>query len=178
MQMLGFKFEARQKCYYVDNHKSPENIIYRHQFIDCYFQYELRCYRWYSIPLEEQQQMIEEGKLNPDLGYQYEKNGKQYVEHHVDDHIDFQSKCANLPFGGNLSVRKKPFDKPIMIIGQDKAIFKQYLFTKGSWLTPGGKKQLVPKDEGQGIILSSFVSREIGFGYTPSTEIMNQVNEN
>jgi hypothetical protein len=57
-----------------------------------------------------------------------------------------------------------------MIIGQDKCIFKQYTLTKKSWVQPDGTRALLPKDNGQGIMVSAFVARELGYGIglTPS----------
>ena len=39
------------------------------------------------------------------------------------------------------------------------------------------KKQLVPKEEGQGVMISSFVSHEFRYGYEPSPQIMDDVNK-
>ena len=35
---LGYKYQHHRKCYYVDSHKSPENVKYMSSFIDRYFQ--------------------------------------------------------------------------------------------------------------------------------------------
>ena len=134
-------------------------------FIERYYKYEIRTYRWISISMEERNEMIQLGKIEGDLGYKYKQNGVIMYEYHVDDHRDFQEKCNHLPYGGNLSVRKPSNQKPLMILGQDEAIFKQSIFTHGAWVLPDGTKQLIPKDEGQGVMLSSFVSRELGYGF-------------
>ena len=176
MHALGLRYEPRSKCYYVDNHDTPANITYRNAFIKRYFEYEIRCYRWYSVPLHEQQQMVKDGKIHRELGYHYCIDGKQFVEFHVDDHIDFQNRCNHLQYGGYLSVRKDPQLKPLMILGQDEVIFKQFVFSKGVWILPDGTKQLMPKDEGQGVMLSSFVGREIGYCFTPSQSVFDEVN--
>ena len=46
-------------------------------------------------------------------------------EYHVDDHYAFQDECKNLQFSGNLSVRKSPEEKMVMMIGQDEAIMQK-----------------------------------------------------
>jgi hypothetical protein len=56
------------------------------------------------------------------------------VELHVDDHPVFQDDANDLPFGGNLSVQKEEGVKPLMIIGQDECIFKQYSLVKKAGL--------------------------------------------
>ena len=178
MNVLGFKYKPLKKCYYVDSHEAPENVRYRKAFITRYFKYEIRCHRWHSITAIEKAQMVKEGKLDEKLGYNHVLNGIDMVEYHVDDHVEFQTACNNLPYGGNLSVRKPPHLKPLFILGQDECIFKQYLFNKGLWMSPDGKKQLIPKDEGQGLMLSSFCCHELGYGFTLSKEELDKVNKN
>ena len=79
---------------------------------------------------------------------------------HVDNHEILQTLLPDLTFGGNLSVQKARDSKHIIILGQDKYIFKQYTFVKKTRNTQDGKVPLVPKSEGQGVILSSFICRE------------------
>ena len=74
---------------------------YRREFIKRYFKYEIRAYRWISISADERTNMVMEGKIEKDLGYEYKKDGKTYFEYHIDDHNDFQLKCNNLPYGGD-----------------------------------------------------------------------------
>jgi hypothetical protein len=62
------------------------------------------------------------------------------------------------------------------MLGHDKAIIKQCLLNKKSWCGPNGKTVLVPKDEGQGLMISAFQSRECGFGYQLNEEQLAQVN--
>ena len=99
-------------------------------------------------------------------------------EYHADGHPLFQKRCSLLPYGGNLSIRKDPTSKPLIILGQDECIFKPVIFSKGYWLLCDGTKQLNPKDEGQGVMVSVFVSRELGYGYNLTPEILKQVNKN
>jgi hypothetical protein len=63
-------------------------------------------------------------------------------------------------FGGNLSVQ---FDgtKPLLIFPHDESIFKQYTHSKKGWVSPDGKRVLVPKDDGQGVMISAIQSREL-----------------
>ena len=70
-----------------------------------------------------------------------------------------------------------PNTKPLMILGQDECIFKQYLFTKGVWVMPDGTRQLIPKEEGHGIMISSLCSRELGYGCLLSKEDLDAINE-
>ena len=176
MEKLGYKYQHHRKCYYVNSHESPENVAYRSLFIDRYFQYELRSYRWISISREEREVLIKMGQLGDDSGYEYTKNNTVMFEYHVDDSELFHERCIHLPFGGHISVRMPSNTKPIMIVGQDECIFKQYLFSKGFWTHADGTKQLIPKEEGQGIMVSSFCCRELGFGCPISASVLDAIN--
>ncbi len=81
-----------------------------------------------------------------------------------------------LPFGGNLSVRKSIDSKTVIFVGQDEAIFKQFLYLHKVWVGPNGERALLPKDEGTGLMISTFISREHGFIRQFSPEILAQVN--
>ena len=176
MQLLGFKYEPRKKCYYVDNHEKPENVIYRKGYIHRYFQYELRAHRWIQIKEIRYLKLVQDGELMEDSGYKYEDNNEVFYEFHVDSHPLFFDECITTTYGGHLSVRKPENERKVMMFGQDECIFKQYSFNKQSWTLPDGTKPLVPKDEGQGLMLSSFTSRELGYGPTITSQVLERVN--
>ena len=85
------------------------------------------------------------------------------VEFHVDCAKEFQD-AMNLEtvFGGRLSVRMEAGVRPLIKIGQDEAIQKQYSFNNKEWVGTNGQRSLVPKDEGLGIMISMYQSREFG----------------
>jgi hypothetical protein len=62
------------------------------------------------------------------------------------------------------------------VFGQDECIVKQYLFTQKSWNGPNREQALIPKDDGLGVMMSAFVSREFGFGMELTTEQLQRVN--
>ena len=177
MRSLGFKYEPRKIVYYIDTHETKENIKYRSEYIDTYFQYEFLAHRWYSISEEKRKELIESGKLGVDSGYKYIENDKVLYKYHVDDHESFQKECADLEFGGNLSVRRPLDEKKIMMWGQDEVIMKQKLLTLLSWNLPDGSKPLDPKDDGCGLMMSAFTSCKLGFGFTVPEEVLKSVNE-
>ena len=159
MSQLGFTYKLRKKCYYVDNHERADIVLYRDKFVIRYLEYELRTYRWIQLKEEE----VLEYELNKELkredGYKYShEDGSTWYEYHVDDHTDFESRMNEgyHPFGGNLSVRKPPDSKPLMILGQDEVIFKQYLMNSRVWTAPDGTTPLVPKDDGKSLMISGF----------------------
>jgi hypothetical protein len=47
---------------------------------------------------------------------------------------------------------------------------------KKHWVSPCGTQVLVQKDEGQGVMMSAFQSREFCFGFIMSPEKLQQVN--
>jgi hypothetical protein len=61
-------------------------------------------------------------------------------------------------------------------LGQDECIFKQFNLPSKLWSDPDGTRALLPKDEGQGVMISAFVSREFGFGMTMTPDQLDKVN--
>ena len=183
MRVLGYKYCERKKTYYSDNHEKPENILYRYKFIDRYLSRELKTHRWIQMSKVKYDEMISQGYIINGTGFEYKNSkdeNKTYYEFHVDDHPDFSCSSWHnselAVFGGNLSVRKPTDTKPLIIFGQDECIFKQYVFKKKAWHGPNGETALVPKDEGQGLMISAFVSRDYGFGFELSSYQLSIIN--
>ena len=86
-------------------------------------------------------------------------------EVHVDELKNNHPKINNSQFGGFLSFRKNESERPIIMIGQDKCIYKKYLLVKKQWTLPDGTCSVNPKDEGIDIMTSAFCSREFGYGF-------------
>ena len=150
--------------------------IYCNKFIERYFDYELLTHWWYSVTNEKRDKMVGKGEFSEHLGYKYESNGINMWEFHVDDHVSFQTACTNQPFWGFLSVCKPVDKKKAMIFGQDEVIMKQYLLHMFAWTLPDGSQPLVPKDNGMGVMISAFTSRELGFGFQMSPEMLELIN--
>ena len=177
MHALGYKYSPRKKNYYNDKHESVENISYRKQFIKRYFEYELLSHRWIQLPLLEYERLKKEGETFCGTGYKYkDEKGSTYIEFHVDDSQYLTTLGSKTPFGGYLSVRKPKDEKPMIIFGQDECIFKQFIFRNKCWMGPKGQCPLTPKDEGQGLMVSGFVSREYGFDWKLSEKELDKVN--
>jgi hypothetical protein len=177
LKLLGFRYEPRRKSYYVDGHEKAETVTYRNKYIHHYLQYERRMFRWIQVTADESKNLEAKGLVPTNSGYKYtDEKGNFMVEYHVDCCKDFQEKCdTETQFGGHLSVRNHN-PRPLIIFGHDEAIFKQYTLTKSAWVAPDGTKVLVPKDEGQGLMISAFQSREYGFGLTMTNEDLQKVN--
>jgi hypothetical protein len=178
LKLLGFRYEPRRKGYYVDGHEKPETISYRNKYVQRYLQYERRMYRWIQISAEESEKKVQQGLVPRNSGYRYKNShGVDMVEYHVDSSKLFQDDAdKETRFGGHLSVRIE-MDKPLIIFGHDESIFKQYHMTKSAWVAPDGTTVLVPKDDGQGLMISAFQSREFGFGMEICEEDLRKINE-
>ena len=112
----------------------------------------------------------------------YENEELTFFKFHVDNHEWLANKWAMLgveepQYGGNLSVRGKESEKPIIMFGQDECIFKKNLFSYKHWALPDSTTPPMPKEEGHGIMLSSFVSREFGYGFEMTSSQLAHVNQ-
>jgi hypothetical protein len=102
------------------------------------------------------------------------------VEYHVNIHEMFQRQMnEETEYRGKRSVRYKE-GKMLFIFGHDEAIFKQYLLTKTSWVSPNGETAIIPKDEGMGMMIPAFQSRKFGFGFEMREQLakVNEYNKN
>eukprot|EP00978_Attheya_sp_CCMP212_P035272 scaffold152391_cov51-Attheya_sp.AAC.1 len=79
--------------------------------------------------------------------YTYLETETPMVEYRVDCCKTFQEKMnRKTKCGGNLSIRMPKGVRPLISIGQDEAIFKQYIFRSKTWVGPNGECIPVPKD--------------------------------
>jgi hypothetical protein len=144
MGRLGFKYETHRKTYYVDGHEKPKTKKYRKTMVSEYLKNELRMHRWIQLPLVELTALEAELEIKINTGHQYldRETNLEMVELHVDSRPSFHDKMnATTKFGGNLSIRMPPNNKPLICFGQDEYIFKQNLFTGKAWTLPDGQKQ-------------------------------------
>ena len=50
------------------------------------------------------------------------------------------------------------------------------IFSLFAWTMPDRVRQLISKDERYGLMVSAFTRRELGFGFTVSEDILDEVN--
>ena len=181
MRSLKFSYQPRSQNYYIDGHEYPATVEDRIRYIKKYVKEDLCCYRWIQITEEEANELEDNNDcFEKESGYRYEWEMQTYYEYHVDDHESFQQRCnndENCPFGGYLSVRMPLGTKPIIKIGQDESVFKQFSLTKKQWYLPDGTSVPNPKSEGDGVMYSAFVSRDFGFGHNLSDAQLQVVNK-
>ena len=85
-------------------------------------------------------------------------------EYHIDSHPVLMEYVRNLTMRGDVSVRKSYMDRPVIIIGQDKCVIKQYSFSSKAWHGKNEEKKLLPKSDGYSLMISAFCSRCFGLG--------------
>jgi hypothetical protein len=100
----------------------------------------------------------------------------------VEFHVDASDKLLLLGningySGGNLSVGFLTGCKPLISFGHDESMYKQFLVIGETLIGPSGERNIVPKDDRLGVMVSAFQSREFGFGVVLSVEQLKEVNE-
>ena len=139
----------------------------------------MNSHRWIQVTLEEDKTLREKKHIPENVvGTKILCEGKEMIEYHVDD-CKYLFEIANktLKFGGNLSKRRDKSKPPYLVFGQDECIFSQYSFKPMTWVSPDGRRPLLPKSTGISVMLSAFQSREFGFGYNLSKDLLDKINE-
>ncbi len=104
--------------------------------------------------------------LDIELGHSYFDiiNNKEMLEFHIDYWDRSKALSPPLPITSSTSIRVSSRATPLIIVGQNESVFAQYLLGSKTWTGPAGQRPFLPKSEGDGYMLSAFVSREFGFG--------------
>ncbi|KAG7350939.1 hypothetical protein IV203_029977 [Nitzschia inconspicua] len=173
MKQLGMKYANHKKSYYVDGHEREDVVTSRKLFCKRYLvDLEPRCIRWIQITKEK---VSELPSLSMDFGHEYMEGDIKMVEFH-EDYID-KAGMDLTQFEKKQSVRAPPNSPPLEFIGQDECVFFQNLVCSKNWVGSNGERPLLPKSEGDGVMLSAFQSRLTGFGREMSTDELQKVNE-
>ena len=118
-----------------------------------------------------------EGSLAANCDFNFHSaDSTEVVEYHVNATYAFDERLRTLPFGASLSVQKPINSWPVVLMGQDGAIFKLFLFLAKIWVCPNGERALLPKDEASGTMISSSISREHGLIREVAAEIVIEIN--
>lgn len=181
-----------KKCYYVDKHEDPENVLYRNDFNKRDAEIELLEHKWIQLPQKDADELIEAhakkqkeelevGGLKPFM-YKDEK-GEAMAEFNVNRSTVFDKFVKDHPMGGNLSVRKFPqgpradgSPTPVIKIGQDEKCYAAFAYPKNAW-SVGGEMVLRPKTEGPKEMVSGFVSRVAHIGLPVTKAQLDAINE-
>jgi hypothetical protein len=184
LRRLGFSYDTRKKSFFVDGHERQDVVSRRNEFcVDYLSKLEPKTHRWIQVTKETVETWLAEKKMSDDdtRGYHYTSTDNvEMVEYHVDDCdllFDLAEDMGFGAFGGNLSVRKPPDAKPLMIFGQDESVFNQFLLSNQQWVGPQGQRPLLPKTDGISFMVSALQSRETGFGVHISEIQFDEINE-
>jgi hypothetical protein len=184
MQLLGFKYNTRKKSFYVDGHERDDVVATRSIFCKRYLtDYEPYCKRWVQLSVNDANSIK---GIDINFGYLYHDivSNEERVEFHVDYWNrmtrDRQKQQVHPLFKEKkpaTSIRVSSQARPLMIVGQDKSVFAQFLLGSKTWVGPKGQRPLLPKSEGDGYMLSAFVSREFGFGRELTIAELEKINK-
>ena len=186
MCLLGFCYDTRKKSFYVDGHERHDVVATRSAFCKRYLtDFEPYCRRWVHVSVVEAKST---NGINVEFGFRYHNivTDTEMVEFHIDywrrvttpDKKDRREheKQRRVEKEPTTSIRVSLKTRPLMIVGQDESVFAQYLLGSKTWVGPKGQRPLLPKSEGDGYMLSAFVSREFGFGRELSKAELDKVN--
>ena len=131
--------------------------------------------------IDDASSLIEDYIENEQTHFYKDEDGKEMVEIHVDHLYTYDNDCNKdlpslKPFGGNLSVRLPKGEKPRIVLGQDEAIYRSSQQNESCW-TIDGETTLRTKGLGTGVMVSAFVSRELGFGIAIKDEDVLAINK-
>jgi hypothetical protein len=183
LQLMGYKYDENRRCYYTDGHKREDVVKERNKrFLVEYFKLERRAHHWVQLTEEkanELEETLSKPPLQQNISYNYTTpDGVQLREYHFDTHKP-GGDLNNKQFGGDLSVRLRAGECPVLLVGQDESTFHQFIFSKKQCKGPNGKSFLMPKSEGEIYMASGFVAWALGLGLisrlTPA--IHNEINE-
>ena len=125
MRVLGFKYEAHKKYYFVDRHKKEGTLNYRKEYIKEMLELELKMYQW--VQIKESGVSVYEKKhgllTSTGLNFLRPLMGNNMVKYHVDACKNFHELMQKTKWG-NLSVRMQIGTRPVVLLGQDECIFK------------------------------------------------------
>ena len=76
-----------------------------------------------------------------------------------------------------MSVQAPPGSKPIIVLGQDEAVFNENSTSSKQWVGPTGERPILPKNNGLGRMVSAFQSRDLGWGMALPKESIQQIKD-
>ena len=150
MRLLGFRYDARRKSFYVDGHERDDVVANRIQFCRNYLtELEPYCNRWIQVSISEAMTIK---ALDIGLGHSYFDivGNEQCIKFHIDYWNRIRGGAAALTrrledVKAKTSIRVSSKARPIVIVGQDESVFAQYLLGAKTWIGPKGQRPLLPK---------------------------------
>ena len=165
LRKIGFSYDTRKISFFVDGHHERPNVVFRRNEFCTLYLTKLVAHRWIQVTTETVENWRRENKVSEhdNRGYNYiSVDGKNMIEFQIDDLDLFHEHTVTMgfdSFGGNLSVRKPPGVKPLMIFGQDESVYSQFLLGNCQWVVPEGQRPFPPKTHGLSLMISALQSR-------------------
>jgi hypothetical protein len=164
MHLLGFRYDARRKSFFVKGHERDDVVANRTLFCNNYLT-KLEPYfnRWMHISIAEAM-AIEVLDIGFRRSYSDVIGNEELIEFQVDygNHIRGAAALTGTRLDtvrATTSIRVSLKGRPTMIVGQDESVFAQYLLGAKTWIGPKGQRPLLPKSEGDGYVVKVRVER-------------------
>ncbi len=168
--------------------RDPPNAVFHHnESCKNYLtKLEPRTHLWIQVTNETVEKWKPEKRhhmtmmLGKEILTRINRQGRKWSKFDVDDFDmlhDIAEKKGFGTFGGNLSVRKPPGEKLVMMLWQDKSSYSQYHLKSKQWVGPLGQWALFPKTDGFSLMISAIQSCETGFGVHISCILLEEINE-
>ena len=183
MKEVGFKYELHKKSYYVDRDEDEDVVSDRKAYLVKKIDLEIYEHYWIHISKVKYESLkynkaiktivvkkeekgsdrpvdsvIEKYIENEHMYFHQDENGKEMVEMHVDDLYTYGNKQDNLPhlpsLGGSLSTCLSKGTKPVIVLGQDEAIYCSTQQHDSCWTVDGGST-LQTEGLGTGLMVSA-----------------------
>jgi hypothetical protein len=155
---LGLKYGPFFWSYYTDGHeRRPEQKKHRVQYAKYLCDKEIRKYKWVRLTQSQKEELdgLVDDPLERDPVRTFIDDHDTYIyEYHVTNHprlIEFVNPDYREMHGGSLSLAIGD-ERPIIEIGQDEAVFSQYIYSALTWMEQG-KSQVRPNSEGDAVMV-------------------------
>lgn len=154
MHSLGFNYQDHTKDVYYDGHDREDVLEHRKELLQRFFGDTGHLSRTHQFFRCTKQFGAEEFGLTEEELTECSIQGTDLIEFHIDR--------SKIPLGGMLSLKNPNPGKPLITVVQDEAIFRCFDANKKVWKQKGGGG-IRKKGEGQGAMVSGFVTEEFGF---------------
>ena len=122
---LGCFYGIRRKTYYVDAHEKPEKIVHWRYFIKRCLESEIRMHCWINLTSAKVASLKEKYPTLENVKHLSMPSSDE-LEFFIDSHESLLELVNELhDFGGCVSFRKNPNEKPLISIDHDEEIVKK-----------------------------------------------------
>lgn len=115
---------------------------------------EYKTYRWVHI-LTDKLIRLKQNKIVNKQVQGYKINNSSLIEIHMNkaNILQESANTSDTKLSRRTPVRMPPYQAPLFIFGQDECIYKQFTLHSKQWVAPDGKRTILPKNDGIGIMI-------------------------